>query len=475
MAARYLVAAGKTVLVVEAQERVGGRTLNAQPEGGVLELGGQWLGPTQKRMYALCRELGLKTYAGYSCGEHVIRFGGELTRVNARQGAAPAFPKSVRFEVQTLIDELTTMSSQLDLEAPYTHPQAPVWDRQTFAVWLQRHTTDSLIHAYFRVEMAGLFAAETSELSLLHVLFYLKSGGGFANLVGMEGGAQQDRILGGSQRVAQKMAEALKDRVLLSSPVRGLEQTDRGVAVKTDAQVIRAGRVIVALPPAAAAQLCYDPPLPRPREQLIKQSPMGSVIKVMLVYDAPFWRNDGLSGQVFSDSGAVRMTFDNSPPEGHPGVLMGFMEGAEAQRMSRLSREEREQETTSCLALYFGSEAKNYRYYLEKNWPLDPWAGGGYGAYFRPGTWTACGQALRQPCGRIHWAGAETSSVGNGYMEGAVRSGERAAQEVLATKAPVELYPSVGFESFISLRHASLEQPRLTKHNPAQPLRSEPW
>lgn len=254
-------------------------------------------------------------------------------------------------------------------------------------------------------------------------------------------GAQQDRIFGGAQLVAHKMAEALGDRVHLSAPVLRVEQHASSVQVVTQNQTVRAARAIIALPPPAASRVVYDPPLSPAKSQLLKRQPMGAVIKVTLLYGAPFWRAAGLSGQVFSDTGAVRMTFDNSAPGSSSGVLMGFIEGQEARRVSLLDEESREAEVVSCLVRYFGPEAETYLSYHEKDWLKDPWAQGGYGAYLEPGAWTEHGAALRRPCGRVHWAGTETSSVWNGYMEGAVRSGERAAQEVIDAEEAVSSWP----------------------------------
>ncbi len=433
MAARILVAAGKDVIVLEAQHRVGGRTLNhSLGQGKALELGGQWIGPTQEKMYALCHELGLGTYPTYTDGDQIISLGGKTTRLKSGDNALSVLPVEVALEVTEVLGKLETMSRNLDLEAPYHHPRALFWDSQTLASWLEQNTCYPDTAAYLQLEIKGLFAAEASDVSLLHVLFTLKSGGGFCNLVNVKGGAQQDRILGGSQLVAEGMAKALGDRVILSSPVKRLEQGDKRVCVITDTLTIHADRVIVALPPALAHRLEYAPPLPEVRNNLMQDSKMGSVIKVMVIYETPFWREEGLSGQVLSDTLPIQTFYDNSPSDGSCGVLLGFIEGEQARWLRCLGHDVRKRLTIECLQTHFGIKAANYLEYLEKNWTTDPWAQGGYCGHFGPGLWTTYGESLREPCGRIHWAGTETSSVWNGYMEGAVRSGERAANEILA-------------------------------------------
>jgi monoamine oxidase len=437
VAARTLVAEGKNVLVLEAQNRVGGRTLgHILGEGQALELGGQWLGPTQEKMYALCKELGLETYPTYTCGDQLVSLGGRTTRLNAEELVTSALPTNVALEVNKVIRDLETMSQSLDLEAPYYHPQAAEWDNQTFEDWLEQHAQHAATEAYFRLELGGIFAAKTTDVSLLHVLFTLKSGGGFCNLIGVKNGAQQDRIMGGSQLVTQRMAETLGERVILSTPVRRLEQTETHVNVITDPVVgntvtVKAGRVIVTLPPTLASRLVYEPALPAARQQLMGRTSMGSVIKVMVLYEKPFWREEGLSGQVLSDCGPIHTFYDNSPPDSSLGVLLGFMEGENARHLRCLGHDARERLTLESLVGFFGEKALNYTQYLEKNWLTDPWVLGGYCGHFGPTVWTTYGESLREPCGRIHWAGTETSSVWNGYMEGAVRSGERVANEIL--------------------------------------------
>ena len=431
VAARKLRAAGKRVLVLEAQDRVGGRTLDYPlAKGKTLSLGGQWLGPGQTHIRALCDELGIETYPSYNGGDHLSCFGGKRLRVSAQICAAASLPCQAQEEIQALSGRLEQMFQEVPLGAPYLHPQARSWDEQSLEDWLQSQTPDTAVHRYFQLETKGIFAAEASDISLLHVLFYLKSGGGLASLISTENGAQQDCIVGGAQQIAQKIAAGLGDACLLSTPVRRLEQHQTGVRVVADTLSVTAARVIVAAPPAVAKHLVYEPALPSARAQLQEQLRVGSVIKVVLVYGEPFWRRSGLSGQVFSSRGPLHTTYDASPPDGKPGVLVGFLEGRDSVRLAKLRPRERARVVTENLAAYFGPEAKNYLQYLDKAWSQDAWAGGGYSAYFGPGQWTSFGSSLRAPVGRIHWAGSETASIWNGYMEGAVRSGERAVHEV---------------------------------------------
>jgi monoamine oxidase len=250
-------------------------------------------------------------------------------------------------------------------------------------------------------------------------------------LAGTHGGAQQDRFVGGSQRVPIRLAEQLGDRVRLSVPVRRIDQQGTSVTVIADEVRVDAARVIVALPPTLAGRIAYDPPLPGVRDQLTQRVPAGSVIKSHAVYDTAFWRDDGLTGQATGDRGPVKVVFDNSPPGGTPGVLLAFLEGAAARRLNRVDADERRAAVIGSLASFFGPRARDPIEYVELDWSEEEWTRGCYGAHFPPGVWTQYGPALRAPTARIHWAGAETATVWSGYMDGAVQSGERAAAEVI--------------------------------------------
>jgi monoamine oxidase len=275
-----------------------------------------------------------------------------------------------------------------------------------------------------------VWAADPADLSLLHFLAYTNSGGGLESLISTGGGAQESRVVGGSQLIAERLAQDLGDSVVLSAPVRGIEHGD-GVRVYSDDVSVRAQRVIVALSPTLAGRLTYQPALPAHRDQLTQRVPQGSVIKCMAIYDEPFWRAEGLSGQAASDVGPAKIVFDNSPPDGTPGVLLGFLEGSQARALGRWSDGERQEAVVSCFARLFGPRAAKPVDYADKDWSAEEWTRGCYGAFMPPNTWTAFGDALRKPIGPIHWAGAETAVRWMGYMDGAVSSGEHAAVEVL--------------------------------------------
>lgn len=433
-AARRLVAAGVDVTVLEARDRVGGRTEGGHTADGTpVELGGQWIGPTQNRMYDLVGELGLTTFPTHNEGQTLVSLGGKLRRMAPTRGAVPKLNPFVLADLAQGMARFNRTAARISLTEPWRSAAAARLDEQTFESWIRRNLRTATGRAYFRVACEAVFSAESRDLSALHAHFYAHSGTDLDTLLGVDRGAQQDRIEGGSIRIAEAMAEALGDRVQLSSPVRRIDQDDDGVRVTTrDGTATEAARVIVTLPPTLAGRIEYGPAMPSWRDQLTQRLPAGSVIKLYAIYPEPFWRADGLNGQLASDRGPVKVTFDNSPPSGTPGVLMGFMEADDGRTWARRPLAERRQAAIDCFVRAFGPAAANPIEYLERDWMDEEFSRGCYGAHFTPGVWSSYGHALRTPVGRIHWAGAECSPVWNGYMEGAVRSGESTAGDVLA-------------------------------------------
>jgi monoamine oxidase len=426
-AARALRARGAEVLVLEARKRVGGRTLNHSiGDGKVVEIGGQWVGPGQDRVLALISELGLETFDTHAAGRNLFERRG---RVRAYRGEIPHVNPLALMDVQLALTRLERMARTVAPESPWLGRSAGAWDAQTVASWTRRHMRTGLGRKLIALACEAVWAADPAEVSLLHFLAYASSGGGLQRLISTDGGAQQARIVGGSQRIALSLAESLGQAVLLDEPVSAIEHGE-GVRVSARTLSVSARRAIVAMSPALAGRLRYAPALPARRDQLTQRMPNGSVIKCMAIYDGPFWRERGLSGQVTSDGGPVKVVFDNSPPDGSPGVLLGFLEGNQARAFGGVPAGERREAVVSCFARFFGERAAEPLDYVEKDWSADEWTRGCYGAFMPPNTWSAFGDVLREPVGALHWAGAETATVWMGYMDGAVRSGERAAAEV---------------------------------------------
>jgi monoamine oxidase len=429
-AARAAVADGAEVVVVEARDRVGGRVLNEEIGAGkVVEVGGQWIGPTQDRLAALAARLGVDTYPTHGEGQNVIEYAGRLRRYT---GTIPRINPLVLLDVERAQRRLNRLARAVPLEAPWEARDAGRLDGQTVAGWMRRNLVTAPGRMLLELGIEAVWAAQPEDISLLHVLFYIHSAGSLEMLFDTEGGAQQDRFVGGSQLIAQRLAEGLGDeRIVLGAPVRRVRHGRLGVTVEADGIAVKAKRAILAVAPTLAGRIAYAPPLPGFRDQLTQRMPLGTVAKCMAIYDEPFWRAEHLSGQATSDTGPVKLTFDNSPPDGSPGVLLGFLEGRRARELGRLPAGERRTAVIDCFSRLFGPRAARPAGYVERLWAEEEWSRGCYGCHMPTGAWTSYGPALRQPIGPLHWAGAEYARIWNGYMDGAVRSGEEVSAEVL--------------------------------------------
>ncbi|HEX6460172.1 MAG TPA: flavin monoamine oxidase family protein [Thermoleophilaceae bacterium] len=439
-AARKVAAAGKSVIVLEARDRVGGRMLNHDIGGGkVTELGAQFVGPTQDHILGLAKDVGVDTFKAYDDGLNVYYKSGQRSTFSDKlpTGAIPIDPL-IDADIIKAVEQLDLMSQQVPVDAPWRASNAEEWDSQTLWSWFKENQINPQVGAVVSAAVEAIFGAETRDVSLLYTLFYIAASGNESNPGTFErnfstsGGAQESRFVGGSQLIPLRIAQQLGSSVRLNSPVRRIDQTGSSVVVAADSGTYSGKQVIVAVPPPIAGRIDYAPLLPALRDQLTQHMAMGTLMKAEAIYDEPFWRADGLTGQAVSDTGPAKITFDNSPPDGSPGVMMGFIGGHEARQFTKLSPADQRAAALQSFANYFGDKAKSPRDFVLMNWSGEQWTRGCPVSLLSPGVLFDFGEALREPCGKIHWAGTETSTYWNGYMDGGVRAGERAAGEVLA-------------------------------------------
>jgi monoamine oxidase len=433
--ARQLVRAGRDVVVLEARNRVGGRTLNETVAPGVItEVGGQYVGPSQDRIMALAQAVGVDTFPTYNEGNNVLVLGGQRSLYPASPGLSdnPDFQAAV-----AAAGPLDQMAADVGVKAPWKAPRANEWDGQTLAQYRDGQIASQGGRALFDVAARAIWGAEPDELSLLYALFYTAAAGNpstpgsFLRLIATGGGAQESRFVGGSQRVSLAVAKKLGSRVVLGAPVREIQRASGVVAVIADGVEVRASRAVVAIPPVLAAKIRFTPALPSGKARLLKSIVPGNLKKWEAIYDRPFWRDAGLSGQGVSDAGPANTTFDNSPPQGTPGIVFGFVGGNSAAGIGNNAAAHRAALTDN-LATFFGDEARNMANYLEKDWSAEAWTRGCPVGHIGRNVLSTLGPQLRKPVGTVHFAGTETADYWFGYMDGAVRSGERVAREVLA-------------------------------------------
>ncbi|MGU3497607.1 flavin monoamine oxidase family protein [Mycobacterium sp. C31M] len=423
--------AGIDVLVLEGADRVGGRTLTERDGGLVIDHGGQWVGPTQVRLLAAAERFGCTTFPTYNAGTHLELWTDGLSR--PFRGAGPEDAPGVA-EYIAATEAIDALAATIDLQNPTATPTISQWDSLTVQSYLEQAVPSADARTRLALAVQGVWTVEPRDISLFHFLFYIAAAGGFDQLMETEGCAQERRFRAGAQSVALAIAEHLGAAVQLRAAVGHVHTLDDGtVLLDTTRGQVRAQRVIVAAAPGAAVRIDFTPPLPQARSRWMERNPMGDVAKIHTVYDRPFWRDAGHSGEatVYGNH-SVGVVFDNSPEDGHVGVLVSFVYAERQQRWSRLSADDRRADVLTTLTELFGAAAATPARYTEKNWPQDAWARGGYAANPAPGVWTEHGETgWRTACGPIHWAGSETSEVWNGYIEGAINSGQRAAAEIV--------------------------------------------
>ncbi|XP_053562468.1 amine oxidase [flavin-containing] A [Bombina bombina] len=432
--AKLLAENGLNVVVLEAQDRVGGRTHTIRNKTvSYVDVGGSYVGPTQNHILRMAKELGVQTYKVNTNGRLVEHAKGKSYTFYG--ALPPVYNPLVLLDLNNLIRTMDNWGKEIPADAPWKAPRAAEWDKMTMKEFIDKTCYTSATKRFAELFVNLVVTAETHQISALWFLWYIKICDGTARVFSTENGGQERKFVGGSGQISEKMHERLQDRVKLQKPVVRIDQSGDNVIVETLNHEIFEGKyVISAIPPPLTTKIHFTPELPAMRNQLIQRIPMGSVIKCMVYYKEAFWRKMGLCGCMIieDDDTPIGYTLDDTKPDGSVPAIIGFILARKATSLALLSKEERKRKICECYAKVLGTEeALHPVHYEEKDWCKEQYSGGCYTAYFPPGIMTQYGSIIRKPVGKIFFAGTETATTWSGYMEGAVQAGERAAREIM--------------------------------------------
>ncbi|MGJ7907981.1 flavin monoamine oxidase family protein [Actinopolyspora sp. H202] len=425
-AAERLVNTGVSVLVVEGRDRVGGRARTGEVAGVQVDLGATWVSPRHTAIRDLASRLGCTTTSQFDEGDNVLWMAGQRSTYT---GTIPEISPEALEDVGRIQMALEELTSTINVDAAWESPDAGRLDAISFGDWLDQQQARTSTRALMSILSKVQWGCGPEDVSLLHALRYIRAVGGIDHMLSVEGGQNQDRITETTQEIARRLAQQLGDRVVVGTPVRRITQDDSGVTVSTDSEEINAKYAIVTTAPSHRADIDFQPALPDKAEGVTKTWHLGTLSKAFVAYEKPFWRSSGLSGEALTDTGPVFITFDVSPDDSGPGVLMTF---CDPRVFDGFNSEDRRGRVIQQLVELYGPQAGIPIDYVDHCWSAEsePFAPGGPNPAVAPYTYVSYGSALAEPHGRVHWAGVETAGEWAGTMNGAVLTGQQAAERV---------------------------------------------
>ncbi|TVP45316.1 MAG: FAD-dependent oxidoreductase [Mongoliibacter sp.] len=431
-AAKTLHAQHISFVLLEARDRIGGRVYTKRFENGkYLDFGGQWIGPGQDKMYALCEEYGIEIYETYNQGRHILDLNGKIKKY---KGLIPRLDIFSLLNLDWLMRKLESMAKEITSSSPWNHPKASTWDQLNLEDFIRKHSYTKTCRKVINIALETVFASKLKEISLLHALFYFKSGRNLNTLINIQDGAQQHRIVGGMQGLAEKITAPFQEHIYYNHAVKEVRSFDNEIWVRGDGFELKAKKLIMAIPPPLARDIQFHPQLAASKSGLLQKLEMGTVGKCFMVYKEPFWRKEGFSGQAFADENSpFQSIFDSSPKDGEYGVILAFTIADRAEQFFKKTKKEREKSLLDKLVDYFGEKAASPLFYEDFTMTDEKWSKGCYAALYPTNAWTKYEDALSMGENSVFWAGTEASPEWYGYIEGAVRSGETAARNVISS------------------------------------------
>ncbi|WP_078542952.1 flavin monoamine oxidase family protein [Litchfieldia alkalitelluris] len=409
-------------VVLEARNRPGGRAHTIHMSDGYnIDLGAHWVSKNHTRVRELIKQFNLQSTPTYNSGQTIFEINGKI-----RKGAGlKPLTTLGKLDLYMLKTKLKKLIEKLPKGVPLTTPFSYELDKQTIYEFIQNNMFSKDGKEFYTMVIEEIFCSKTHEISVLDWIWCIKSTEEINYLLK----AENEWIIEGAGGLAERMADTLGESIFYESAVERISYQEEDATIFTPTKQWKAKKVIVAAPPNLTTRIKFDPPLPPIRVQLSERSGMPSVIKMIIIYDKPFWRKARLNGKVFSP---LLFSMDSSPPNKSKGVLTILITGENAIKLQGKSEMQRKQEIIKALVTFFGHKASAPLSIIEKNWAEDEWTRGGYGTHYGTGVLTHYGAGLFIPVSNtIYWAGTEAATVWRTYMEGAVQSGQDTANEVI--------------------------------------------
>ncbi len=423
MSGVLLKSQGFKVLVLEARDRVGGRTCTIKDSNKSIDLGGQWVGNCQSRVMNLVKKLGLTHFEQYDKGKHIMNWGGKITEYDGN--ISQSF-NSTQSEFDT---NMKKFIQTMDLMAKELNGYKNL-DGISAREWMETNCHDPQVREIIDWLFKVCICVESSNLSFYYWLYVINQSGGYSKIADIKGGAQEFRIRGGSMQISEQLVTQHNLNVKLNSPVIGIEQTKSYCVVRTREDEFKCKYVVVTIPPQLNRSIEYIPNLPNTKEILYQSIQMGQVIKIVITYSSPWWRAKGFSGEIISNQEPIFLAYDASVPE--PNGYYGIVCFVCADNLKSYSKEK----ILDGLVRYFGDNRMGEPTgYYDKNWTEEEYSQGCYFGVTNKNILSQFRYEFTKSFGSIYWAGTETANEWMGYIEGAVESAERVVNQIVTIKS----------------------------------------